>query len=154
MYLDFNKTNQIYAFERINYFLGRKTQHNNTIERMYNRKHTTFDNNTVHEKIMITRDSEVIKLKNSFKHLHILHINQTLYKIIQYTDLGAENKKTCFFIIVIAKSFFAFFKTYILQGNISKGWIGYVLAVNSANKRHYKYLKQYIHCIEDKKKSQ
>jgi len=154
MYLDFDSLHKVYAFKRNNYFLGRKTQHNNTIVRMYNKKYTTFDNSIVHEKIIIPKQSEIIHLQHSFKHLYILNINQTLYKIIHYTDLGAENKKTCFFIVVIAKSIFAFFKTYILQGNISKGWVGYALAVNSANKRHYKYLKQYINCIEDKKKLQ
>ena len=53
--------------------------------------------------------------------------------------------------MVVAKSIFAFFKTYIIQGNIMKGWVGYAMAVNSANKRHYKYLKQFIHCQEEKK---
>jgi len=75
-----------------------------------------------------------------------------LKKIIHYTDLGSEGKKTCFFSVVIAKSVFAFFKTYIIQGNFMKGWVGYALAVNSANKRHYKYLKQFIHCQEEKNK--
>jgi hypothetical protein len=91
-------------------------------------------------------------LKYSFTHLYILNINQTLRKIIHYTDLGSEGKKTCYFSVVIAKTFFAFFKTYILQGNIIKGWVGYALAVNSANKRHYKYLKQFINCQEKKGK--
>lgn len=152
--LDLTKNHRLYALKRTNYFLGRTTQHNNTIVRLYNRTYTRFDDSMVHEKIILPKNAEVIKLKNSFKHLYILNINQTLHKIIHYTDLGSEDKKTCFFIVVIAKSIFAFFKTYILQGNITKGWVGYVLAVNSANKRHYKYLKQYINCIEDKKKHQ
>ncbi|MDQ7086192.1 MAG: glycosyltransferase family 2 protein [Sulfurovum sp.] len=149
--LDFEDIQRVYALKRMNYFLGRKTQHNNTIIRMYNKTHTSFDNSIVHEKILVPKNTKVVKLKHSFKHLYILNINQTLHKMIHYTDLGSKDKEMCFFIVVIAKSVFAFFKTYILQGNISKGWVGYALAVNSANKRHYKYLKQYINCIEKEK---
>jgi glycosyltransferase involved in cell wall biosynthesis len=153
MALDFSDITKLYKLKRNNYFLGHKTQHINLIVRMYHKKHTSFDDSMVHEKIIIPKNTKVLTLKHSFKHLYILTVNQTLHKIIHYTDLGSHDKKTCFFIVVIAKSIFAFFKTYILQGNISKGWVGYVLAVNSANKRHYKYLKQYINCLEEKKKS-
>jgi predicted DNA-binding transcriptional regulator len=54
--------------------------------------------------------------------------------------------------VIIFKALFAFFKTYILQGNILKGWVGFALAINSANKRYYKYLKQFINCKTARKK--
>ena len=149
--LDFHNIKKVYKLKRDNYFLGHETQNSNMIVRIYNKKYTQFDDSIVHEKIIIPEDASVVTLKNSFKHLYVLHINQTLKKIIHYTDLGSEGKKTCFFSVVVAKSIFAFFKTYIIQGNIMKGWVGYALAVNSANKRHYKYLKQFIHCQEEKK---
>jgi len=151
-HLDFSNTTKLYKLKRDNYFLGHTTQNSNLIVRIYNKKYTQFDDSIVHEKIMVPKDASVVTLKNSFKHLYVLNINQTLKKIIHYTDLGSEGKKTCFFSVVIAKSVFAFFKTYIIQGNFMKGWVGYALAVNSANKRHYKYLKQFIHCQEEKNK--
>ena len=150
--LDFSNTKNIYKLKRNNYFIGRETQHSNVIVRIYNQTYTKFDNSTVHEKIIVPKDAHVMTLKHSFTHLYILNINQTLRKIIHYTDLGSEGKKTCYFSVVIAKSMYAFFKTYFLQGNFIKGWVGYALAVNSANKRHYKYLKQYINCQEKKEK--
>jgi len=150
--LDFTSIKNIYKLKRDNYFIGRETQHSNIIVRMYNKTYTRFDNSAVHEKIMVPKDAYVTTLKHSFAHLYVLNINQTLRKLIHYTDLGSEGKKTCYFSVVIAKSLYAFFKTYILQGNFIKGWVGYALAVNSANKRHYKYLKQYIHCQEEKEK--
>jgi len=149
--LDFSDIKKVYKLKRDNYFLGHETQNSNMIVRIYNKCYTQFDDSIVHEKIIVPEDASVVILKNSFKHLYVLHINQTLKKIIHYTDLGSEGKKTCFFSVVVAKSIFAFFKTYIIQGNIMKGWVGYALAVNSANKRHYKYLKQFIHCQEEKK---
>jgi len=151
MQLDYSNKQKIYRLKRNNYFLGHETQNSDFIVRMYHKEYTQFDDSAVHEKIIVPKEAQLITLRTSFKHLHILNINQTLKKIIHYTDLGSEDKKICFFSVVIAKSIFAFFKTYILQGNILKGWVGYALAVNSANKRHYKYLKQYIHCQEEKR---
>ena len=149
--LDLSDTTKLYRLKRDNYFLGHKTQSADLIVRIYNKYHTGFNDNAVHEKIIVPKDSQVVTLKNSFKHLNIVNINQTLTKIIHYTDLGSQNKKTCFFSVVIAKALFAFFKTYILQGNIIRGWVGFALAVNSANKRYYKYIKQYINCQEEQK---
>ena len=149
--LDFSNIKTVYKLKRDNYFLGKETQNSNVIVRIYNKKYTRVDDSIVHEKIIVPKDASVVTLKNSFKHLYVLNINQTLKKIIHYTDLGSEGKKTCFFSVVIAKSVFAFIKTYIIQGNFMKGWVGYALAVNSANKRHYKYLKQFINCQEEKK---
>lgn len=151
-YLDLNDTSIVYQLKRDNYFLGYQTQSSDSIVRIFNKQHTLFNNNDVHEKVIVKDDSKVVTLKNHFKHLNIININQTLTKIIKYTDLGAKDKKTCFFSVVIAKATFAFLKTYFIQGNILKGWIGFVLAVNSANKRYYKYLKQFINCQETNKK--
>jgi glycosyltransferase involved in cell wall biosynthesis len=149
--LDLSDPKNIFRLKRDNFFLGHKTQSADMIHRIYNREYTQFNDNAVHEKIIVPNDANIITLKNSFTHLNITNINQTLTKIIHYTDLGATDKKTCFFGTVIAKSIFAFFKTYILQGNIIRGWVGFALAVNSANKRYYKYIKQFINCQESKK---
>ena len=151
--LDLNNKQIIYQLKRDNYFLGYKTQSQDTIERIYNREFTHFNDNKVHEKIMIPSSAKVIRLKESFKHLNIIDINQTLTKIIHYTDLSSKEKKMCFFSVVIAKAIFGFFKTYFIQGNILKGWVGFALAVNSANKRYYKYMKQFINCQQERKKN-
>jgi len=149
--IDLKKIHRLYQLKRDNYFLGHQTQSQDIIVRMYNKSYTTFNDNKVHEKIIIPQGSEVVRLKHSLKHLNIIDINQTLTKIIKYTDLAAQDKKTCFFSVVIAKSLFGFFKTYIIQGNFLKGWVGFALAINSANKRYYKYIKQFINCQKDKK---
>ena len=141
---------ELYRLVRDNYFLGHKTQSTDTIVRLYHKAFTRFNDNMVHEKVMVPNEAKLKTLKSHLMHLNITHINQTLTKIIHYTDLGAEGKKICFFGTVIARSLFAFLKTYILHGNIVRGWVGFALAVNSANKRYYKYLKQYIHCQEEK----
>lgn len=148
---DYDDINRLFRLKRDNYFLGHKTQNSDYIVRIYNKKSTQFNDNKVHEKVIVPQDSQIITLKNSFIHLNITDINQTLTKLIMYTDLGAKGKKTCYFIVVITKAMFAFFKTYILKGNFLRGWVGFALAINSANKRYYKYLKQFINCKEPQK---
>ncbi len=142
-YIDNTK---LFRLNRNNYFLGYKTQNSDHIVRIYNKKRTKFNDNKVHESVMVPKESQIITLKNSFIHLNITDINQTLTKMIMYTDLGTKDKKTCYFIVVISKAMFAFFKTYIIKGNFLRGWVGFAVAINSANKRYYKYLKQFINC--------
>jgi len=141
----------LFRLKRNNYFLGHKTQNSDHIVRIYNKKSTKFNDNKVHESVMVPKESKIITLKNSFIHLNITDINQTLTKLIRYTDLGAKDKKTCYFIVVISKALFAFLKTYMIKGNFLRGWVGFAVAINSANKRYYKYLKQYINCKDPQK---
>ena len=143
---NYEHTERLFKLKRDNYFLGHKTQNRDHIVRIYNKKHTKFNDNKVHEGVIVPPNAELTTLKNSFIHLNITDINQTLTKLIQYTDLGAKGKKTCYFTVVIIKSMFAFSKTYIIQGNFLRGWVGFAVAINSANKRYYKYLKQFINC--------
>ena len=148
---DFTNIKNLFVLKRDNYFLGAKTISKDFITRLYNKKHTQFNSNLVHEKVMIQENSQSITLKTSFKHHNITHINQTLSKMIHYTDLGAKNKKTCFFMVVILKALFAFIQTYFLRFYFVNGWRGFVIATSNANRRFYKYLKQYINCQEGKK---
>jgi len=150
---DYSNNTTLFRLKRNNYFLGYKTQNSDHIVRIYNKKSTKFNNNKVHENVIELRESTIITLKNSFIHLNITDINQTLTKLIMYTDLGAKDKKTCYFIVVISKALFAFFKTYIIKGNFLRGWVGFTVAINSANKRYYKYLKQFINCKDPQKRN-
>jgi glycosyltransferase involved in cell wall biosynthesis len=143
---DYTDDQNIFVLCRDNYFLGYKTISKDSIVRIYNKNKNSFNSNMVHEKINIESYNKEIVLKPCFKHLNITDINQTLTKIIQYTDLGAVNKKTCFFAMVIGKAFFAFIQTYFLRFYFLNGWVGFTIAVTNANRRFYKYLKQYINC--------
>ncbi len=144
--LELKDENIVYNLRRDNYFLGAKTSNIDYVMRLYNKKRTKFNDNKVHEKLILHHDTKVVKLKSSFKHHNITDINQTLTKMIYYTDLGAKEKKLCFFGIIIAKATFAFFQSYLLKFYIKDGWRGFVISITYANRRFYKYLKQYINC--------
>ena len=143
---DFSNIENLFVFKRDNYFLGANTISKDFIVRLYNTNHTQLNENSVHEKVIIHKNSRLIKLQHSFMHMNITDINQTLTKMMKYTDLAAEDKKVCFFVIVIAKASFAFFQAYFLRMHILDGWRGFTIAITNANNRFYKYLKQYINC--------
>ena len=147
---DYTDESKIFILNRNNFFLGADTTSKDSIARIYSTKHTLFNNNNVHEKVIIKNDSKKIVLKQSFKHYNIININQTLTKMIHYTDLGSQDKKMCFFSIVILKAIFTFFKNYFLKLRILNGWRGFVIAITHANRSFYKYLKQFINCREEK----
>jgi len=142
--------NKIYVIQRDNYFLGHKTLSRDFVVRIYNKTVTNFTDAQVHEKVIENQNTKKVSLKHTIKHLNITDINQTLYKTIHYTDLGAKDRKTCYFSIVILKSIYAFFQTYILRGFVFNGWVGFTISITNANRRFYKYLKQFINCQEDK----
>ncbi len=143
---DYSSPYTQFILKRRNYFLGKKTVSQDYIVRLYNKKVSQFNDNLVHEKIIPHKGYPQIKIAGEFKHLNITNINQTLTKMIKYTDLGADNKKTCFFTIVIAKAFFAFIQSYFLRFYFLNGWVGFTLSISNANRRFYKYLKQFINC--------
>jgi glycosyltransferase involved in cell wall biosynthesis len=147
---DYSDPYRLFVLKRDNYFLGYKTISQDHIIRLYNKSTSRFNNNAVHEKIIPSTKHHQITLKKSFKHLNITDINQTLTKMIKYTDLGAKEKKTCFFSIVIFKALFAFIQTYFIRFYFLNGWVGFTIAISNANRRFYKYLKQFINCQKSK----
>jgi len=148
--LKLNNQYALYILKRDNYFLGKKIKHSgwgkDFLARLYNKKNHSFNQNSVHESIEITQMTQKIKLSNSFKHNAITNINQFLYKIIKYSDLAAQNKKTCSFFVVFLKANFAFFKTYILQLGFLDGWRGFVIALSNFNGKFFRYTKRFINC--------
>ncbi|MDQ7047904.1 MAG: hypothetical protein Q9M39_09995 [Sulfurovum sp.] len=114
--------------------------------RLYNKSHHHFNENIVHEFIEIKDDTVQIELQNSFKHNTVQNINQFLEKVMKYSELGAKDKKTCSFIVVLLKAHFAFIKTYIIQFGFLDGWRGFVIAVSNFNGTFFRYTKRYINC--------
>jgi len=141
---------EVYQLKRDNYFFNKKVKYSgwgkDILIRLYNKKYHKFNNNNVHEFIELKDKSIKINLKNSFKHNAVENINQFLQKVIKYSDLAAKEKKTCSFIIVILKSFFAFFKTYFIQFGFLDGWRGFVIAISNFNGKFFRYTKRYINC--------
>ena len=141
---------EIFILKRDNYFFDKEVKHSgwgkDLLTRIYNKNHHQFNQNIVHEFIMITPQSISSNLNNSFKHNAVQNINQFLQKVMSYSDLAAKDQKTCSFFTVVMKAHFAFFKTYFLQAGFLDGWRGFVIAVSNFNGKFFRYTKRYINC--------
>jgi glycosyltransferase involved in cell wall biosynthesis len=151
--LTLDNKHTVYSLKRDNYFLGKHIRYsgwgNNRLIRLYNREIHALNTNMVHEYVELNSSSVITIIKAPFKHLAITNINQLLSKTIQYSEIGSNNQKTCSFIIVIAKSLFAFFRTYIFQLGFLDGWRGFIIAVSNFNDRFFRYSKRYINCLKE-----
>ena len=141
---------EVFILKRDNYFLGKEVKFSgwgkDRLIRLYNKTQYQFNQNIVHEFIVFKDDTVKTELHNSFKHNAVQNINQFLQKVMKYSDLAAKDKKTCYFLTVVLKAQFAFFKTYIIQLGFLDGWRGFVIAVSNFNGKFFRYTKRYINC--------
>ena len=153
--LSLQNEHELFKIKRDNYFLNKKVKYsgwgNDWLIRLYNRKEHQFNDNQVHEFIPHKEGTIEISLKHSFRHNAVQDINQFLQKVMSYSDLAANNKKTCSFIVVLLKAIFAFFKTYFLQLGFLDGWRGFVISISNFNGKFFRYTKRYINCKQIKK---
>lgn len=148
--LSFENSNEVFVIKRDNYFLGKEVKYSgwgkDYLLRIYNKSKHKFNDNMVHEFVVIKDDTIKKTLKNSFKHNAVQDINQFLYKVAKYSDLASKDKKTCSFLVVLLKAKFAFFKTYFLQLGFLDGWRGFFIALSNFNGKFFRYTKRYINC--------
>ena len=142
--------NEVFTIKRDNYFLDKQVKYSgwgkDLLTRLYNKNTHSFNQNMVHEFIELDENTKNTTLKSSFKHNAVTNINQFLQKIIKYSDLASNDKKTCSFFIVLLKAKFAFFKTYFLQLAFLDGWRGLVISISNFNGKFFRYTKRYINC--------
>ncbi|MDD2699106.1 MAG: glycosyltransferase family 2 protein [Arcobacteraceae bacterium] len=148
--INLENTKEVFVIKRDNYFLGKEVKYSgwgkDYLVRLYNKNSHQFNQNMVHEFIEITKNTQKTTLNNSFKHNAVDDINQFLIKIIKYSDLASKDKKTCYFLVVLAKAKWAFLKTYFLQLGFLDGWRGFVIAMSNFNGKFFRYTKRYINC--------
>lgn len=100
--------------------------------RLFNRKKTHWDDASVHEELLITRDMNIKKLNGYILHQTMKDINDYAAKMVRYAILNAEKyhrrgKKSSFFKIRIAPGL-TFINYYILKLGFLDGYAGYVCA--------------------------
>ncbi len=138
---------QGYNIPRLSQYCGREMKHGgwwpDHVLRLFQRPHGQFTDDVVHERIIV--NGTINNLKHHLKHDAFVDTSEVLHKINQYSSLGAEKllskgKKTSFPLILI-KTFWTFFRTYILKTAFLDGRQGFMLSVSNAEGTYYKYLK-------------
>ena len=135
-----------YQVLRHNYFMGKHVGHggwgNDWLIRLFNRRHHNFNAAPVHEQVVLGESGIIERLSGSLDHDAVQNIGQFLVKINRYSEINRmAGKKAIPLILVVAKTWFAFFRSYVLQLGFLDGWRGLVIARSRANGTFFKYMK-------------
>lgn len=142
----------VYAIERENYFLGKRMRgcsgwYPDWVVRLYNKKHTQFSDDAVHEKVL-SEGFQVVRLRHPLKHTPYRTLADLERKKQVYTDLFAQQnhgKKKSSWAKAALHGVFAFLKSYFLKRGFLCGKEGYILSRYIADTAYQKYLKLAAH---------
>ncbi|MBI2785805.1 MAG: glycosyltransferase family 2 protein [Legionella longbeachae] len=114
--------------------------------RLFKRANAHYSNDIVHEKIVLSENMRIGKLKNSILHHSFKDVSHVIYKINKYSSYSAKTyiakKRKPNFIKILASTSWMFFRCYILQRGFLDGKIGFLFAVFNAQGTFYRGIKQ------------
>lgn len=138
---------QMFYFKRVsilgNYKILFGSWGSDKVLRLYNRKHSAWKNEKVHESLLRHSNSKLIRLRGVLHHYTVADYGAYVAKNKKYARLSAEKYyaqgKTCPVWKIWLKTAFTFIKEYILQLGILDGRIGLRLALGNARYTYWKY---------------
>ena len=143
--------NCIVALPRKNLYAGEWIRacgwHPDFVWRLFNKNFTKFNDNKVHESVIIPANSQKIQLKGALRHYAFNDIESIIAKMNRYTSFSAQEKfergKKTSFAGAIFRFFLTFFRDYFLRKGIFYGYKGFVVALLNAEGAFYRYAKLY-----------
>ena len=152
--------NHIYALPRKNLYNGEWIKacgwYPDFVWRIFNKNFTRFNDNRVHESVMIPPNAKKIRLKGAIRHYACSGIPQLLDKLQRYTSLYAEQNaqiedfhtaqkitQKATLSRAISHSLWGFVKNYFFKKGVFYGYKGFVLSVCNALGSFFKYAKLY-----------
>ncbi|TLD80202.1 glycosyltransferase family 2 protein [Helicobacter sp. MIT 05-5293] len=145
------QTNTIYALPRKNLYNGEWIKacgwYPDYVWRLFNKNFTRFNDNVVHESVIIPQNAQTLKLQSGIKHYAASNIESIIAKMDRYTTYSAQQKykqgkKTSMF-GAIARFFVTFAKDYLVRGGFKYGYKGFIVALLNANGAFFRYAKLY-----------
>ncbi len=145
------KTHHIVAFARKNLYRGEWIKacgwHPDFVLRLFHKSYTKFNDNLVHESLILPPNVEKIYLKNALRHYACDNIENILYKMNYYTSFSArerlrQNKKTSIFVAIL-RFWLTFLKDYFFRGGIKYGYKGFIIALLNGNGAFFRHMKLY-----------
>ncbi len=148
--IDFSRSNYVYSIERDNHYKQKLIKgcgwNNDWQNRIYNKKHTSFNDAEVHENIISQPDTTTKKIVGKLNHYPFDSVRSLLDKLNQYSTLYAQQyfrRKSSSPIKAIYKGLFTFFRDFILERGLLYGYEGFLISACNGNGAFYKYLKLY-----------
>lgn len=139
----------LYSMVRVNSYFGKFIyfgQDKPTIkERLFNKKEIKWNDDLVHERLIIPADVKAVRLSGEFYHYSYDSITQYVEKSNDYTTLAARDMckkgvKVSWIKLHLAP-IFTFIKSYFLMFGFLDGRHGYIVARLSAQTKFLKYSK-------------
>ena len=141
---------EAYSMNRLSNYGGKWIRHGNWYPdkkiRLWNRRIGLWGGENPHDMVIIKRGIKVRHLKGDILHRAYTDSTETLSKIQNYSEIFAREsvgRKSSSVPKIIARSSFAFFKSYILKRGFMDGFEGLMVAMAVSNHVFYKYAKLY-----------
>lgn len=146
--IDFADASIVYAVWRHNYMLGRPVQHSgwgqDWLPRLYHRDTARLSDAMVHENLTWGAGVTVRRLHGRLRHAAVRQLGDMLVKVNRYSEIRRQAPARVLHPgFILLRSWWAFWRTYLLQGGWLDGWRGVAIAWSNANGAFYKYLKPY-----------
>ncbi|EAI7269043.1 glycosyltransferase family 2 protein [Campylobacter lari] len=115
------------------------------VMRVFNKTHTSFNGNLVHESLILHEDSKKIKLQNGLRHFAFDDIDSLLDKLQKYSKLWAlqnlhRESSVC---KALLRGIWTFFRNYVLKKGIFYGYKGFIISTCNGLGAFFKYMKLY-----------
>jgi glycosyltransferase involved in cell wall biosynthesis len=146
--IDLADSSVVYAVWRHNYLLGRRVRHSgwgqDWLPRLYHRDTARLSDAMVHENLSFGSGVTVRRLKGPLRHDAVRQLGDMLTKVNRYSEIRRKTQSPPLLLgFILLRSWWAFWRTYLLQGGWLDGWRGMAIAWSNANGVFYKYLKPY-----------
>ncbi len=147
--VDLDDPDVAYAVERRNLFMGKLVTRggwgNDWLVRLYNRKRCRFNDAVVHEQVDIPRGCRTVRLPGGLWHEAVTELDQILQKISRYSELRRrDHARTAHSPpVILLRTFWAFFRSYVLEAGFLEGWRGVVIAFGNATGTFFRHMKRY-----------
>lgn len=142
--------NCVYRFPRKSHFKGKWIKgcgwYPDKILRLYNKKKTAFNDNLVHESVMVKPGMRAEDLRGNLIHFPYDGIEELLSKAQFYATLYArqyKGKKKSSPMKAIIRGKTAFLKSYILRKGFLDGYAGFLISATQGMGAFLKYLLLY-----------
>jgi len=153
--LDPRETETVYAISRLNHYRGKPIRccgwYPDIVTRLFNRRHTRFNDAMVHESLLLHPETRIIELQGTLMHYPFDDVESLIDKMQSYSTLYAsQNTKSSSPAKAFWRAGFSFFKNYFFQKGFLCGYEGLLISISNANGVFYKYMKLYEKQREEK----
>lgn len=139
---------EAYRMNRLSNYGGKWIKHGNWYPdqkiRLWNRRIGLWGGENPHDKVIIKKGISVKHLDGDLLHKAYQDAAETLNKVQRYSEIFAQEnvgRKTSSGLKILVRSFFAFFKSFIIKRGIFDGFEGLMVAMAVSNHVFYKYAK-------------